>query len=104
MTPQEALHICKLAMVCALNEKSEVTQSMHDFIDAAKQKYDIEEMMYCIQKQIPKKLIYEREQSSPFGEDDYAYCPCCKNPLPYGVNYCEVCGQRLLWEDENATD
>lgn len=54
----------------------------------------------ALEKQIPKELIYEREQSSPFGEDDYAYCPCCENPLPNGVNYCEVCGQRLLWEDE----
>lgn len=54
----------------------------------------------ALKKQIPKKLIYEHEQSSPFGEDDYAYCPCCENPLPNGVNYCEVCGQRLLWEDE----
>ena len=52
----------------------------------------------ALEKQIPKELIYEREQSSPFGEDDYAYCPCCENPLPNGVNYCEVCGQRLLWE------
>lgn len=54
----------------------------------------------ALEKQIPKKLIYEREQSSPFGEDDYAFCPRCENPLPNGVNYCEVCGQRLLWEDE----
>lgn len=100
MTPQEALHICKLAMVCALNEKSEVTRSMHDFIDAAKQKYDIEAMMGCIQKQIPAKPNYEREQTSPFGEDDIPYCPRCRSSLPEGINYCEVCGQRLLWEDE----
>ncbi len=51
----------------------------------------------ALDKQMPKKLICERERSSPFGEDDYAYCPRCENPLPNGVNYCEVCGQRLDW-------
>lgn len=97
MTAEEALHICKLAMVCALNEKPEVTRSMHDFIDAAKQKYDIEAMMDCIQKQIPKK---PRETRCAL------MCARCGHKITKKGckklyrNYCKKCGQRILWEDE----
>lgn len=54
----------------------------------------------ALEKQIPAKPNYEREQTSPFGEDDIPYCPRCNRSLPEGVNYCEECGQRILWEGE----
>ena len=53
----------------------------------------------ALDKQIPKKPIFEREQTSPFGVDDVPYCPNCRCDLPE-VSYCEKCGQRLLWEAE----
>lgn len=60
----------------------------------------IEIAIQALKKQIPKKPNYEREQTSPFGEDDVPYCPRCKLSLPESVNYCEKCGQKILWEDE----
>ena len=53
----------------------------------------------ALDKQIPKKPIFEREQTSPFGVDDVPYCPNCRCDLPE-VSYCEKCGQRILWEAE----
>lgn len=51
--------------------------------------YDI--AIEALEKQIPKKPIFEREQTSPFGVDDVPYCPNCKCSLPE-VSYCEECG------------
>lgn len=50
------------------------------------------------EKQIPKKPIFESEQTSPFGVDDVPYCPSCRCDLPE-VSYCEKCGQALDWSD-----
>ena len=52
----------------------------------------------ALEKQIPKKPIFESEQTSPFGVDDVPYCPSCRCDLPE-VNYCEKCGQALDWSD-----
>lgn len=95
MTAEEAIEILH-------PDTTAQTLSRIEYYGGFKKAVDDACLVACeaLKKQIPKKLIYEREQSSPFGEDDYAYCPCCENPLPDGVNYCEVCGQRLLWEDE----
>lgn len=51
----------------------------------------------ALEKQIPKKPIFEREQTSLFGVDDVPYCPNCKCSLPE-VSYCEECGQAIDWE------
>lgn len=53
----------------------------------------------ALEKQIPKKPIFESEQTSPFGVDDVPYCPSCRCDLPE-VSYCEKCGQALDWSDE----
>lgn len=98
MTAEEALHICKLATKCAMFDQQ--CTDMTEFIDAMKQKYDLEVMVDCIQKQIPKKPNYEREQTSPFGEDDVPCCPRCNLSLPESVNHCQMRGQKILWEDE----
>lgn len=52
----------------------------------------------ALEKQIPKKPIFESEQTSPFGVDDVPYCPSCRCDLPE-VSYCEKCGQALDWSD-----
>lgn len=48
----------------------------------------------ALEKQIPKKPIFEREQISLFGVDDDAYCPNCRCSIPK-VKYCEECGQAI---------
>ena len=52
----------------------------------------------ALEKQIPKKPIFESEQTSPFGVDDVPYCPSCRCDLPE-ASYCEKCGQALDWSD-----
>lgn len=52
----------------------------------------------ALEKQIPKKPIFESDQTSPFGVDDVPYCPSCRCDLPE-VSYCEKCGQALDWSD-----
>ena len=52
----------------------------------------------ALEKQIPKKPIFESEQTSPFGVDDVPYYPSCRCDLPE-VSYCEKCGQALDWSD-----
>ena len=54
----------------------------------------------ALEKQIPKKPIFEREQISLFGVDDDAYCPNCRCSIPK-VKYCEDCGQAIDWGKDN---
>lgn len=95
MTAEEALHICKLATKCAMFNQQ--CTDMTEFIDAMKQKYDLEVMVDCIQKQIPKK---PRETKCAL------MCASCGHKITEKGckklyrNYCKKCGQRLLWEDE----
>ena len=46
-----------------------------------------------LEKQIPKK---------PKTNDNYIIyiCPCCNNLIKLCKNYCEYCGQKLDWSDE----
>lgn len=87
MTAREALEMLK-------NEQ-EMTWYRYPALNDA-----IKSAIAALEKQIPQKPNYEREQTSPFGEDDIPYCPRCRSSLPEGVNYCEECGQKILWEDE----
>lgn len=95
MTAEEALHICKLATKCAMFDQQ--CTDMTEFIDAMKQKYDLEVMVDCIQKQIPKK---PRETKCAL------MCASCGHKITekgckkLHRNYCKKCGQRILWEDE----
>ena len=47
----------------------------------------------ALEKQIPKK---------PKTNDNYIIyiCPCCNNFIKLCKNYCEYCGQKLDWSDE----
>ena len=94
MTAEEALHICKLATKCAIFNQQ--CTDMTEFIDAMKQKYDLEVMVDCIQKQIPKK---------PKETKCALMCARCGHKITEKGckklyrNYCKKCGQRILWED-----
>ena len=47
----------------------------------------------ALEKQIPRK---------PKTNDNYIMyiCPCCNNFIKLCRNYCENCGQKLDWSDE----
>lgn len=47
----------------------------------------------ALEKQIPKK---------PKTNDNYIIyiCPCCNNFIKLCKNYCEYCGQKLDWSEE----
>lgn len=103
MTPQEALRICELATTCAtadlVPDEFQAHRTPPEIIKQIAKKHELETLITCIQKQIPAKPSYRREPRC--GERDTAHCPRCDNF--YGLtlaNYCSVCGQRILWEDE----
>lgn len=54
----------------------------------------------ALEKQIPKKVIWENEIFS------WAYCPNCGSDMCDKYNdefqFCPDCGQALDWSDENA--
>ena len=55
---------------------------------------DVKDMtIKALEKQIPKK---------PKTNDSYIMyiCPCCNNFIKLCKNYCEYCGQKLDWSDE----
>lgn len=52
----------------------------------------------ALEKQIPKKALYENKY-----DDCVVYsCPACKDEklILNGDNYCATCGQKLDWEDD----
>lgn len=95
MTAEEALHICKLATKCAMFDQQ--CTDMTEFIDAMKQKYDLEVMVDCIQKQIPKKPTR--------GKYGHTECACCGWIVESFCGdleqypFCPNCGQAIDWED-----
>lgn len=98
MTAEEALHICKLATKCAVFDQQ--CTDMTEFVDAMKQKYDLEVMVDCIQKQIPKKPII-RKTKDYFGCVKYILCPNCEI-VEFGHEhpcFCKLCGQAIDWEE-----
>lgn len=93
MTVEEALHIYKLATKCAMFDQQ--CTDMTEFIDAMKQKYDLEVMVDCIQKQIPKKPI----EKFAFSDDiEAGLCPLCNEGVNEEMNFCSYCGQAIDWE------
>lgn len=94
MTAEEALRICKLATKCAVFDQQ--CTDMTEFIDAMKQKYDLEVMVDCIQKRIPKKPI---ERYADYDNTEAGLCPFCNEGVNEEMNFCSYCGQAIDWED-----
>ena len=53
----------------------------------------------ALEKDIPKKVKFTFNN---------AYCPNCKNnyngTLSHGCNFCDCCGQRLKWHEDDEDD
>lgn len=60
---------------------------------SSKYKNGLRMAINALEKQIPKK---------PKTNDSYIIyiCPCCNNLIKLCKNYCEYCGQKLDWSDE----
>ena len=51
----------------------------------------------AIEKQIPKKPIYDNDDYHRTGYR----CPNCNNTNPWGYKHCKHCGQKLDWNEEH---
>ena len=69
--------------------------------------YKANEMaIQALEKQIPKKPIYEGDGYAPDGKFvlDEWICPCCETRYEVDYDdydYCPNCGQKLYWEDDD---
>ena len=61
----------------------------------------------ALEKQMPKKVIWENEKNSKTYLFSWAYCPNCQTLIcdePFEeCEFCSNCGQALDWSDENES-
>lgn len=82
MTESEAIETIQFDLEIGGEIQSQV---MHDAIDVAIQ---------ALEKQIPKKPDFTEDK-------EFALCPCCNGKgLLDKQKYCDNCGQKLDWSDE----
>lgn len=65
----------------------------------------IETAIQALEKQIPKKVIWENEKNGKIYSFHWACCPNCGNEL-FDIEigefkFCSDCGQTLDWSEEN---
>ena len=71
------------------------------YIDTEEYKYeapyitkgDVEVIIPALEKQIPKKPIFDNYHRAGYR------CPDCNNTNPWGYKHCKHCGQKLDWSD-----
>ena len=96
MTESEAVEKLKnMRLFMQIEDKS------NDF-KFAEDDYKANEMaIQALEKQIPKKVVKDRKRSYK--------CPCCGESaktetgdsfIDYRLDYCDSCGQKLDWSDE----
>lgn len=56
----------------------------------------------ALEKQIPKKALirYESMGTSPNESFKIYGCPCCKEDTDGETSFCQYCGQKIEYEDE----
>ncbi len=57
--------------------------------------------MEALDKQIAKKPI-SKKKTTPAGTHIYKCCPVCDDVAGLYFNYCDNCGQRFDWSEENG--
>ena len=59
----------------------------------------------ALEKQVPKKVIWENARNGKIYDWDWACCPNCQTEIcdePFEeCEFCSNCGQALDWSDEN---
>jgi len=99
MTCEEALNTCEMALKAIgmshspqndYNSVAEVTKEMS-------KEHDIETLMMCVERQIPKKPTPDKDFHN------LKLCPTCNECLDVnGVNHfphCANCGQKIDWSN-----
>lgn len=81
MTNEQALEILK-------NARPSDIEMLQAFLSAA----------ISLEKQIPRKPIMRVIPT--ISENAVKVCPICKEILGYEYNYCDNCGQRIDWSEE----
>lgn len=79
MTEKQAYKILTNTPIRAKENHTEYSKALHMALDA-------------LEKQIPCKV----EE----GNKDWFYCNKCDNFVSLSANYCDFCGQALLWEGD----
>ena len=63
----------------------------------------IEITVKAMQKQIPKKVNYKKEDRFIKSYlSIYSYCPVCEKEVFAGDMFCVRCGQRICWREEET--
>lgn len=62
-----------------------------DFVDLLTYKLS----KISLAKQVPIKTKYNRREKTE-------KCPLCGTVVSYGQNFCQECGQKFEWDDENV--
>ena len=88
-------------------EARDVMENIWDFTDAQdEEKGDIVddaiiEVLECIEKQIPKKVVKVKIPNTSFCKASTRYkCPSCSVTLCSDWKFCFECGQALDWSEE----
>lgn len=85
MTESEAIKIIDNAEFLT-NRDADYAMSVIEAIETAKA---------ALEKQIPKRPYFTEDK-------EFVLCPCCNGKgLSDKQNYCDNCGQKLDWSDEN---
>ena len=61
----------------------------------------IEKAIKALKKQIPKKVIMDKNIYLCPNCGSNAETDCGDDMLDYRLNFCDTCGQKLDWSDEN---
>lgn len=107
MTNEEAIERIKKNICCEENEKKKKQFCLND-CEYGIECCSISLAIQALEKQIPKKVIRKHTKYKPHQTDTFN-CPACNsenviiedNASYTIINYCNDCGQRLDWSEND---
>lgn len=60
---------------------------------------EMQDVIYALKKQEGRKPQWQYH-----GSAKWAHCTSCGNRLMDGQRFCNACGQKVEWEDDERTD
>lgn len=103
MTCEEALNTCKMALkaIAISHSPQNDYKSVAGVVKEMSKEHDIETLMMCAERQIPKKPLQKYEHIK-----EYMYCANCGEYVSnlyaeYKPPYCKQCGQAIDWSDSD---